>query len=343
MKRGFVERNASLVPDSLLVLRRNKLIEQFDSFGVEAVIIYGDVADADELHYFVNLAPYWFSATSVIGKDGSQSIIAGMTARVNFWIAQMSGVDKSLVNGAGPAVNKELVKYLEGRYAQGSKIGMVGDYFPLEMQNAIEAAGFTTVWMTDAARAIVTTQDGGFKDTLEKGIELMNGALHKTLAEVKNGQTMQSIAADAEYACRSAGAMDVLILAGDKNFGLCKALDAPAAEPWTLFVLLQYLGQWLIIVRNSDPGLNNEAFDRRNACLQKLKPGKQPAVFHDGPWSFELCPMVRSDHAAYVASGELELSLNQIISLRASNKDKGIVIEDMVLISSDKAGLLTGI
>ncbi|MDR1318571.1 MAG: hypothetical protein LBJ90_03025, partial [Treponema sp.] len=137
MKRGFVERNSALVPDELLVSRRKKLTEKFASFGVEAVVVYGDVADADELHFFVNLAPYWGSATSVINRDGGQSLVTGMTARVNFWVAQMSGMDKSAVTGAGPNVNKALVKHLEEHFSPGAKIGIVGDYFPSDMLDAI--------------------------------------------------------------------------------------------------------------------------------------------------------------------------------------------------------------
>ena len=342
MKRGFVERNAALVPDSLLVARRNKLISQFDSFGVEAVIIYGDVADADELHYFVNLAPYWFSASSILGKDGSQSIIASMTARVGFWISLMSGVDKSLVNGAGPNANKMLVKYLNERFPAGCKIGIVGEYTPQDTVEAIEAGGFKTVWMGDAARAVVTAQDEGVRETLLKGIGIMSDAIGKTLTNVKSGQTMQAVAADVEFACRSASAMDIVVLVADKNLGLRKAPDTVSAEPWNLFLLIQYLGEWMVVIRNSDAALNKEAFALRDAYLKKLKPGKQSAVTKEGSWNFELCPLVRSDHLAYIPAGEIEIRKNQVISLRVFNKDKGIVIEDMVLIN-DNAELLTKI
>jgi hypothetical protein len=344
MKRGFVERNSALVSDELLAARRKKLIEKFDSPSVEAVVVYGDVADADELHFFVNLAPYWGSATSVIGRDGSQSLVTGMTARVNFWVARMSGMDKSAVTGAGPNVNKALVKYLTEHFTPGAKIGIVGDYFPSDMLDAIEARGFKGLWMGDMAREISTAQDAGFRETLVKGTGLMSGALAGVLAGAKDSaKTMQAIAADAEYACRSAGAMDAVLLAGDTGLKFFKAPDRVSSGAWTLFVLLQYLGEWLVITRNTDPELNREAFVLRDACLRELRPGKRAAVSGEKDWQIELCPMVRSDHAAYIAGGELNLASGQIISIRVSNREKGIMIEDMALLGEKEGRLLTKI
>jgi hypothetical protein len=344
MKRGFVERNSILVPDELLAARRKKLIEKFDSFGVEAVVVYGDAANADELHFFVNLAPYWGSATSVIGRDGSQSLVTGMTARVNFWVARMSGMDKAAVTGAGPNVNKALVKYLAERFSPGAKIGIVGDYFPSGMLDAVEAGGFKCLWMGGAAKEISTAQDAGFRETLVKGIGLMSGAFAKAFAgATEEGKTMQALAADVEYACRTAGAMDAVLLAGDSGLKYFKAPDRVSKEPWTLFVLLQYLGEWLVIIRNTDPALNREAFALRDAYLRELSPGKAAALTGEKDWRIELCPMVRSDHPAYTAAGELKLASGQIISIRVSNREKGIMIEDMALLGESGSQALTKI
>ena len=342
MKRGYVERNSALVPDELLVSRRKKLIEQFEVFGVDAVVIYGDVADADELHYFVNLAPYWGSATSVISKDGGQALVTGMTARVNFWVSMMSGVDKAAINGAGPNVNKALVEYLRGHFSAGASIGIIGDYFPQEMLDAVEAGGFKGVWMTEAAREITAAQDAGFKETLIKGIRLMNGAVAKSLEGAETGgRTMQSIAADVEYACRSAGAMDALLLAGGRDLRFSNAPDRVAGEPWTLLLHLQYLGEWMVIARNSEPALNREAFAIRDAALAGIAPGRVPASSVDKVWRIELCPMVRSDHLNYRAEGEISLVPGQIMSLRVSDRARGIVIEDMVVVREAGGMLLT--
>jgi Xaa-Pro aminopeptidase len=307
-------------------------------------VVYGDVADADELHYFVNLAPYWGSATSIISKDGSQSLVTGMTARVNFWVSMMSGVDKAAINGAGPNVNKALVKYLKENFADGASIGIIGDYFPADMLAAIESGGFKGVWMTGAAREITAAQDTGFKKTLLKGIDLMKGAVSKAMESAQTrGRTMQEIAADVEYSCRTAGAMDAVLLAGDNTLKFFKAPDKVSGEPWTLFILLQYLGEWMIITRNIENTLNREAAALRDGNLKKISPGKVKNTVQEGDWTYDLCSMVRSDHAAYIAEGETELAPGQIISIRVSNKTKGIIIEDMALVEDGGLRLLTNI
>jgi Xaa-Pro aminopeptidase len=337
-----MERNSALLPDELLVFRRKKLIEQFEAFGVDAAVVYGDVADADELHYFVNLAPYWGSATSIIGKDGAQTLVTGMTARVNFWVSMMSGVDKAAINGAGPNVNKALVGYLREHFGEGASIGIVGDYFPDDMLAAIEAGGFKGVWMTEAAREISAAQDAGFQETLLQGIALMNEAVSKSLEGAETGgRTLRHIAADVEYACRSAGAMDALLLAGGRDLQFRNAPDRAAGEPWTLLILLQYLGEWMVIARNSDPALNREAFAVRDAYLRELRPGETAAVSSEKEWNLELCPMVRSDHLNYRAEGAITLVPGQIIGLRVSNREQGVIIEDMVLVREAGGKLLT--
>jgi hypothetical protein len=344
MKRGYVERNSALLPDELLASRRKKLINQFETFGVAAVVVYGDVANADELHYFVNLAPYWGSATSVISKGGDQALVTGMTARVNFWVSMMSGVDKAAINGAGPNVNKALVNYLQDHFSDGASIGIVGDYFPEDMVNTIEAGGFKSVGMTETARKIVLTQDTGFKETLLKGIDLMNGAISKTLSgALHSGQTMQHIAADVEYACRSAGAMDAVLLAGGRSLQFFKAPDKVAGDPWTLLMHLQYLGEWMVIARNTEPLLNQEAAVIRDQYVRKIAPGAISAASAEGDWRIERCPMVRSDHPNYRAEGDMTLAPGQIISLRVFNKEKGVIIEDMVLVREGEGKLLTDI
>ncbi len=342
MKRGYMERNAALVPDELLAKRRDALIGAFGKYGVEAAVIYGDVATADELHYYVNLGPYWSAATCVLNKNGDRSIVSSMTARVNFWVEMMSGVPREKITAAGPAVNKAMVTHLTENYSKGTAIGMIGEYFPESMRAAIEAAGYRAVWMQEAAKTQMSQRDAGYRDTLLKGIALMKTAIAKAFANAaEDGRTQQAVAADVEYACRTAGAMDTLILAADAELTFMKAPDRVEQSPWTLYMQLQYLGEWLAVMRNTHASRNAVAFAARGKVLAALKPGNTPYAYEAEGFEVTLCTHIRSDHPAWEPQGSTKLSAGQIFSVRL--RGEGVMIEDMARMEENGAVLLTDI
>lgn len=344
MKRGYMERNATLVPDALLAQRQKALVSQFDNYGVKAVVVFGDVADADELHYISNLGPYWGNATCVLNSKGERFLVTGMTARVNFWVSMMTGVDKDYIRAAGPKVNSAVANYLTEAYPDGGAIGMVGEYFPADMQLAIEKAGFNTVWMQEPVEKAMEARDEGYCATLLKGAELMKNAYAKAFAGAgSDGRSVQAVAADVEYACRTAGAMDAYLLSGDESLVFTKAADKAAAGPWTLYALLQYLGEWMSIIRGTSAEKNAEAFAVRSRVLAAQKPGPTALAWEEDGWQISLCNQMRSDHAAFAAVGDAVLAAGQVFAIKISNPQKGILIEDMAQMQEGGAQLLTDI
>ena len=343
MKRGYMDPNTELLSDGLLDSRRRSLIKTFDSAGVDAAVIYGDVASADELQYFANLGPYWGSATCVLDKDGSRKMVTGMTARVNFWVSMMSRVPQDDITGAGPKVNSSLAEYLTGRYPAGAAIGLVGEYFPERMKTAIEKAGFRTVWMEDTAESLLDLRDDAYRANLIKGIELMTAAISEAIRNAADGtRTMIGVAADVEYACRKAGAMDALFLGGEKDLVFGRAAENKSDKPWTLYMQLQYLGDWMAIARNVDAASNEQAFSVRDKVLAGLKPGTIQLYADVDGWERSVFKQLRSDHLSRDGSGSAELSPGQVVGVRLRDRKNGVMIEDAVLITDSGARLLTG-
>jgi len=343
MKRGYMDQNTELLPDSLLDARREMLIHTFESAGVDAAVIYGDVASAEELMYFANLWPYWGSAVCILGKDGSRKMVTGMTARVNFWVSMMSRAPQDDIIGAGSGLNLSLVKYLAQLYPSGAAIGLVGEYFPESMKCAIEGAGFATIWIEDIAFSLLDLRDNAYRINLVRGIDLMTQAISGALNGATDvNKTMLGIAADVEYACRTAGAMDALFLGGDKDLVFSKATDQKPDSPWTLYMQIQFLGDWIVIARNTDFASNKRAFAARSKALAGLKPGLAHRISDIDGWEIYLYQQIRSDHLSRTSSGNVELSPNQVIGLRLCDWENGIMIEDAALITDSGARLLTG-
>ena len=345
MKRGFMDRNGELLPADLLRKRQEVFISGFKEYDLEAAVIYGDVASADELQYLTNLGPYWSNATAIIDKNGNVKFVTGLSARVDPWVAMISGVDQSDVLAAGPNLNTKVAAVLKEQLGGRGKIGITGVYFPQEMADALEAAGFTPVFYQQTIAEQLKVRDEAYRKTLTRGIELMNAAVATVLKNPEIGKmSRKNITADVEYACRSAGAMDILILNGDKFLNFGKAEDvAEGSDPWTLYIQLQYLGEWFVIARNMKAECSSEAKLVRDRVIRKLKPGARPLTWTEKDYKFALCDQVRSDHVCYWNEGETEIDAGQILSLRVINKEKGIYIEDMVRITSDGAVLLTDI
>jgi hypothetical protein len=306
-------------------------------------VVYGDTASADELQYLAGVGPYWNNAACVVDKDGGRHIVSGMTARVNFWVAMMSGADINEIRSAGPSLSKATAEYLKTAYG-GGRIGIVGRYFPEEMLEAIKAEGFTAISMDDAIRKGLTKRDVGSNATRMRGVALMKRAVASAMVGAgSDGRTMQMVAADMEYACRRAGAMDTLILAGDRNLCFSKAPDRAPDGPWTWFALIQYLGEWMVVARNSDPALNAEAFALRDALLKRIVPGDAAVSTGTLEWEADICPRVRSDHVSWDGGDCGALWRGQTASLRILCRSRGILVEDMILIGDGGADILTDI
>jgi len=334
--------NIELIPDSLLAERRSALTKQFEAAAVDVAVVYGDVASADELQYFANLGPYWGSATCVLDKDGSRKLITGMTARVNFWVSMMSRVPQDDILGVGPKVNSTLASYLSEKYPAGSVVGMVGPYFPEDMRAAIEGAGFKVVFMNDIGEKLLDKRDDAYRTNLLKGIELMSSAISSGLKGAgEDGRTMQRVAVDVEYACRTAGAMDTLILAADKDLVFSKAEERKADSAWTLYMQLQYLGDWMIISRNTDPTLNQKAFAVRDKIIAGLNPRPIERSFESDGWEVSITRQARSDQLSSAVEGSIQLLPGQVIGMRLRQRKSGVLIDDMVLVTDTAARLLT--
>ncbi len=344
MKRGFMDRNTEFLPPELLKKRQEKFIEGFKEFNIDAAVIYGDVASADELQYLTNLGPYWANATVVIFKDGTTLYVTGLSARVNQWVAMITGVDLDFVIAAGPKLNAKVAAVLKEKLGGKGTIGITGKYFPAEMSAAIEEAGFKTLFYNSIPDEQLTVRDQAYQAMLVKGIGLMNKAISDVLNNPATYElTKKRIAADVEYACRTAGAMDVIILSGDGQLIFGHPEEVTDPNSWTLYVQVQYLGEWFVIARNMKQGNNALALTARDQAAKELKPGLDKFSWNRDGYNFSVCTKVLSDHISYQNKNKSVLNENQIVSLKLEDKNKGIYLEDMFQITAQGGRLLTTI
>lgn len=343
MKRGYMDWKQDLLPEDALKLRQKEFISGFQEKNIDAAVIYADVASADEMQYLTNLGPYWSNASALFFKDGRVRLVTGLSARVNPWITKITGIDGSDITSAGPNLSTKIAEVLKEQLGDTGVIGLTGQYFPQKIVEALEKAGFKTVAYQKPRDEQLVLRDDAYLNTVKEGIDLMKKAITEVLENPEiNNMTRKRVAAEIEYACRKAGAMDILILNGDENLIFNQPQELLANEtPWTLYVLVQYLGEWIVLARNMNKQYSKQAEAARDKAALKLTPGEKQLKWDKDGYSFAICTKILSDHLSWQGPQSAVLVEKQIVSLMVKDKKRGIFLEDMYQVSAEGGQHLT--
>lgn len=236
MKRGYMDWDQALLPPQALEYRRATLARQLRREGLDAAVIYGGVNAADELIDFSNYGPYWCNTAAIITAGGRYHLVTGHNARVNPWICQITGVDESQITPAGMKVPQRTAEVLRTLLPQGGSVGLVGKYTLADSAAALRAAGFSVTSIDRFTSGLLDARDDAYRAVVDKGHRLMEDALLRVLDGAAGGGSVKQLCAEIEYALRSAGAMDVVLLASARGAGV---LLPPGGVPGALESLRQ--------------------------------------------------------------------------------------------------------
>lgn len=271
MKRGYMNWDQELLPESALYQRRDKLFRLLREKELDALVVYGDVINADELVDCSNYGPYWCNCAAVLTAKGDYQLVTGHNARVNPWLMEMTGLPDEKIRPAGmkvPAKTAELLKEL----LPGGTVGLVGKYTPAGMGKALADARFAVCYLGADSDELLAQRDQAYRDTVYKGHEIMEAALESGLSE-SQGMDIRQSCAKVEYALRSAGAMDVVLYAGTGGGSFTLPLEQQATC-WNLYINVQYLGVWLCFA--CPVGASAASYDILDQQAAHLSPGIIP-------------------------------------------------------------------
>lgn len=271
MKRGYMSWDRELLPEPILNQRRETLFRLLREKNLDALVVYGDVINADELVDCSNYGPYWCNCVAVLTPGGDYQLVTGHNARVNPWLMEMTGLPDEKIRPAGmkvPAKTAELLKEL----LPGGTVGLMGKYTPATMGKALTDAGFSLCYLGENSDAILARRDQAYRDTVQKGHEIMEAALEAALLDAQ-GMDIRQSCARVEYALRSAGAMDVVLYAGTGDGSFALPQDEKP-DCWNLYVNVQYLGVWLCFA--CPVGAAEADYPALDQQAAQLKPGAIP-------------------------------------------------------------------
>ena len=342
MKRGYMDWIKDLLPEDVLKARCEALRAAMTAAGLDAVVVYGDVACADELMYLTNFGPYWVNATCVFTADGDSFFVVGLAPRVVPWINALTGCPTEKIYAAGPRVAVRLAQELKERFAGGGKIGYAGKYFPAVMENNLGEAGFTVSDFTGYFDSVLNKRDASYRNMQHKGALILKNALAEGLANVNlETASQKEVCAEIEYAARKTGALDIILLTSENgdDFALSSG-ERPAKGKWNLYILMQYLGEWLVYAQpfGSDTGELSSALDRAAGSLKPGRAALSYAALPEVEWlDVKLKTKILSDQSSSLNQNAEELLPDQIVSISARNKKAGLYAEKMYLITDGNA------
>lgn len=322
----------ALLPPQALEYRRACLAKQLRRDGLDAAVIYGDVNAADELIDLSNYGPYWCNTAAIVTADGQYRLVTGHNARVNPWICRITGTDESQITPAGMKVPQRTAEVLRGLLPQGGQVGLVGKYTLADADAALRAAGFSTIPMDRYADGLLDARDSAYHAVVDKGHRLMEQAIQGVLTAAPQGGSVKQLCAGLEYALRSAGAMDVVLLACARGLEFSFPQEE-RRERWNLFVNVQYLGQWLVFA--CPVGAPRAGLDAAlDTAARQLKPGCPPEAAVDG-FDIQVRSRVLSDHISSLNRPGAALAQGQVFAVSAYDRAAGTYAEKMFRMGGD--------
>ena len=257
MKRGYMDWNKELLPQSALESRRQALLEAAQKEDIQAVVVYGDVYSADELSFYVNYAPYWCNCVAVLTQDDLY-MVTGHNNRVNPWIHTLTGIEQEKLLASGFKVPERTAQSLKEHFPDGARIGIVGKYTMDTVANALKQQGFELVEMDAAITDNIRMKDASYKNTVLKATEILKNAFEIGHEDYAKGGTSRTVTAEIEYGARKNGAMDIVMYVAydSRAFGLPEVRD-DAKGTWTVCALMQYLGVWVSMTETFGADLKN--------------------------------------------------------------------------------------
>ncbi|MBO5556132.1 MAG: hypothetical protein J5927_03015 [Oscillospiraceae bacterium] len=324
MKRGYMCWDQTLLSAAALERRRGRLISLMRDEALDALVIYGDVNNADELVDCSNYGPYWCNCAALLTAAGDYWLVTGHNARVNPWLQEMTGLPEERIVPAGMKVPEKAALQLNSLLS-GGIVGLIGKYTPAVLARSITDKGFSLRYLGDFADALLDERDEAQHSTVEKGHALMEAAIQAAL-ESCEGLSVKQCCAELEYAIRSAGAMDVVLLA-DTGGGFAPP-EEEKAQRWSLYANIQYLGAWLSFAFPMGGGAQ-ALYARLDERAGTLRPGPVPLAG-------KLHTRILSDSLSSLNREGENLREGQLISL-CDQGDPGEYVQKMYRVTAQGA------
>jgi len=334
MKRGLIEWDPGELPRETLAARGERAQALLAAAGLDAALVYANVAAPQLARYLTHFLPYWNEGVLVLPRAGAPTLFVALSNRVVPWIKRSAAVD-DVRACRQPAV--EAARLLAERGARRVGLAERGS-FPYrllaELERAAPAIAFVDWPALAAALALAT-------DPVERRLRARARALAehglRSLGDTVDGRNAPQLAGQLDLALRLAGATDTRVLVGP----LGRWPGIPRAEPLgraaNVLCEVEYQGHWVLVARTLGlPAADQHATSERLHHL--CSPGSTVAEAAAAARGGALFAYRAGAAAPFVALAEEErLAVGDIVALvTLSPADGGALYGDTFAVMPDR-------
>jgi Xaa-Pro aminopeptidase len=291
MKRGLMQWDRELLPESELNIRQMAIKAKMAARGLKLLAIFGDNYASEDVSYLTNLNFYWAKGLLLIGLDREPVIFTELSKRVHAWIHEVCPVNEV---HSSRNLGKDLGRYILDNYEVQDTINVIDksslrsntlgvstfDHLPesvrLELEK--ELPGWDIVEAGEILEELRLQPTPGELKRSTVAAHMAIEAVHKVASKAEDGIIFDhNVVSIIERHCRISGAQDVLVKVGSAG-GESIPLGAPRGNkikfPIAIDIKVQYLGCWARVGRIVT---GNGTLGQAPSILQKMwseiKPG----------------------------------------------------------------------
>ncbi|MBN1222355.1 MAG: aminopeptidase P family N-terminal domain-containing protein [Candidatus Aminicenantes bacterium] len=245
MKRGLIQWNRNEVPEKEFESRIQKTKSIMKFRGVDAVAIYGDACQSNNLTYLTNFFPYADTGLFVLPLSESPRLFTTHAYRNIPWFNTITWV-KDII--CADDIGGECVKFLKAVNLAGKKIGIIDNRsFPYPIYSRLQdGASRDFVDLTEDFEKIRMIKSKVELHFIKEAAHIAGMSFEKVKKAFQRGITGYDLASEVELIARKNGAEDVLCLIQPDFSPL--GLSLPTSDPFetmcSVEISVEYQGHW---------------------------------------------------------------------------------------------------
>lgn len=270
MRRGLLTWDEKELPVAALDARVAKLRKSMERDGLDALVVYTNIAKPAAVSWVSGFTPYWSEGLLYVPRDGSIAFATALSKRVAEWISTVMPAGEIIPTPQpGVAIGKKLLS------SGARRVGIVDlDDIPArQVKDLLGAAPeLTIVDATEAFNVARAEVDDAERLLVRKAAEIASATMQKANPDAR---TAQELIARCEGFARASAAEEVFIscIPDLSLSGSFHRTDTAAmlGDTFALRISLAYKGGWVRFTRSfaRDPKLA-EKFAEAEARLSKL-------------------------------------------------------------------------